>query len=181
MDLLSCFGSLSCCKHNCSWASAQGLMPDHSLLGFFGSEEFMVLSIVAYHLDPKAARNLNTIALPPSHLTVDVIIFFLECCASFTPDVMHPCLPKNPTFHPLVHRTSSIRAYSKMLCGLSRYFLVNMRRTFVCLLVNHGFHLAALPWISFLPRLLALYKPWFVTVLLWPPWWVVSVRLVEFF
>ncbi len=46
----------------------------------------MVPSIMKSHTGPEAAKQPQTITLPPPCLNVDVL--FMKCCVGFTPDLM---------------------------------------------------------------------------------------------
>ncbi len=106
--------------------------------------EFMVPFITASLPGPEAAKQPQTITLPPPYFTVGMMFFFLKCCATFMPDV-YTHLPKSSTFVSSVHRV-----FSQKSRGSSRCFLAKLRQAFIMFLLSCIFRLGTLPCRPFL-------------------------------
>ncbi len=150
VDLPVCLRSLSCCITQVRLSlRSQTDAQTFSFRIFLWGAEFMIPSIMISHPGPEAAKQPQTITLPPPCLTwYDVL--FMKCGVGFTPDVTgHTHLPKVQL---LSHQ--STKYFPKSLGRKFRIFLTNVRRAFVFFLVSNGFCLRTFPWMPFLPSLL---------------------------
>ena len=142
-----CFRALSCTTLVCLRLISQTDGRTFYFRIFCQRAEFMVSSIVASLPGPEAAKQSHT-----SATTFDCWndVLFVECCVSFTPDVMGNTSSKTIDFCLVRQKNNS----SELLAIIKMFFQETVRRAFVFFLVSSGFCLGTLPWVPFLPAFL---------------------------
>ncbi len=86
-------------------------------------------------------------------------VLFMKSCVSFTPDVMG-----HTPFKKLISLISPQNICPKVL-GIIKKLLANVRQAIVFFLVNSGFFLGTLAWMSFLPSLFLIVESWTLTLI----------------
>ena len=155
VDLLVCFGSLSCCR-----TQVREQMAGDSPSGFFGKQQNSW-----FHLSQQVFQVLKQQNSPrPSHYHHHILLlvwcsfsemlcyFYGRCNGTHT-------FQKSLTFVSSVHRVFSQKSW-----GSSRCFLAKLRRAFMFFLLSSGFRLGTLPCRPFLPSLFLMVESWTLTL-----------------
>ncbi len=139
VDLLVCMGSLSCCITQVRLSlRSQTNSRIFSFRIFWYSAEFMVPSIMASRPGPEAAKQPQTITLPPPCLTVGMMFFLWNVVL-----VLHQMQQDTPSKKFNFCRISPQNICPKFL-GIIKIFLANVRQDF-CVLFGQQW---LLPWNS---------------------------------
>ncbi len=110
---------------------------------------------MASHPGLEAAKQPQTITLPPPCFDCWYDVLFMKCCVGFTPDVTGHTPSKKFNFCPI--RPQNICPKVSEIIKIS---LANVRRAFVFFLVSIGFCLETLPWMPFSSFLLLYHEHW---------------------
>ncbi len=119
----------------------------------------MVPFITASLPGPEAAKQPQTITLPPPYFTVGMMFFFWNAVLLLRQMYWDTHLPKSSTFVSSVHRVFSQKSW-----GSSRCFLAKLRWAFMFFLLSSGFRLGTLPCRPFLPSLFLMVESWTLTL-----------------
>ena len=137
VDLLVCFGSLSCCitQLRLSFRSRTDGWT-FSFRIFWERAEFMVPSIMASRPGPEAAKQPQTITLPPPCLTVGMMFLLWNAVLALRQMERDPCLSKSSTFDSSVHRILSQKSW-----GVIKMFFFGKCEMSLCVLFGHQWFL----------------------------------------
>ncbi len=115
----------------------------------------MVPSILASHPCLEAAKQPQTITLPPLCLTVfyEIMYWFYARCNG------------THTFQKVQLLSHQSLAYLPKSLGIIKIFLENVRQAFVYFLVSSAFCLGTLPLKPFLPSLFLIVESWTLTLI----------------